>query len=69
MDREAYEIGLPFIEKAGVVGKINFVQSDAISGLEELLQDVSFLLLFLSYKLSRDQSIAHFPCKIEMQPR
>ncbi|KAK4766137.1 hypothetical protein SAY87_007786 [Trapa incisa] len=39
LDREAYEVGLPFMEKAGVAGKINFVQSDAISGLDELLRD------------------------------
>ncbi|KAK4766138.1 hypothetical protein SAY87_007785 [Trapa incisa] len=39
LDREAYEVGLPFMEKAGVAGKINFVQSDAVSGLDELLRD------------------------------
>ncbi|CAK9177079.1 unnamed protein product [Ilex paraguariensis] len=31
--REAYEVGLPFIQKAGVEHKINFIQSDALSAL------------------------------------
>lgn len=36
-DREAYEIGLPFIKKAGVEGKINFIESDAHLALDNLL--------------------------------
>ncbi|PKI71259.1 hypothetical protein CRG98_008359 [Punica granatum] len=39
VDLQAYEIGLPFIQKAGVAEKVSFIQSDAISGLENLLQD------------------------------
>ncbi|XP_052206042.1 caffeoyl-CoA O-methyltransferase-like isoform X2 [Diospyros lotus] len=35
--REAYEIGLPFIQKAGVEHKINFIQSEANSVLNEML--------------------------------
>lgn len=38
IDREAYEIGLPFIRKAGVEHKIDFVESDAQLALDDLLQ-------------------------------
>ncbi|XP_015894357.1 flavonoid 3',5'-methyltransferase isoform X3 [Ziziphus jujuba] len=38
-DREAYEVGLPFIQKAGVQNKINFIQSDAISVLNDLIDN------------------------------
>ncbi|XP_052206164.1 caffeoyl-CoA O-methyltransferase-like [Diospyros lotus] len=38
-DREAYEVGLPFIQKAGVEHKINFIQSDANSVLDEMLRN------------------------------
>ncbi|XP_052204822.1 putative caffeoyl-CoA O-methyltransferase At1g67980 isoform X7 [Diospyros lotus] len=38
-DREAYEVGLPFIQKAGVEHKINFIQSDALSVLDEMLRN------------------------------
>ncbi|KAI3431211.1 uncharacterized protein J3R85_007942, partial [Psidium guajava] len=37
LDREAYEVGLPFIAKAGVAHKINFIQSDALSVLDQML--------------------------------
>ncbi|KAK9117540.1 hypothetical protein Sjap_016487 [Stephania japonica] len=38
MDREAYEkVGLQFIREAGVEHKINFIQSDAMSTLNEML--------------------------------
>uniref|UniRef100_A0A803MK93 Caffeoyl-CoA O-methyltransferase n=1 Tax=Chenopodium quinoa TaxID=63459 RepID=A0A803MK93_CHEQI len=36
-NREAYEIGLPFIKKAGVEAKIDFVESDAHLALDNLL--------------------------------
>ncbi|XP_074295687.1 flavonoid 3',5'-methyltransferase-like [Silene latifolia] len=36
-DREAYEFGLPFIRKAGVEHKIDFIQGDALSILNDLL--------------------------------
>ncbi|XP_021751128.1 caffeoyl-CoA O-methyltransferase-like [Chenopodium quinoa] len=36
-DREAYEIGLPFIKKAGVEDKIDFIVSDAHLALDNLL--------------------------------
>ncbi|KAJ8428758.1 hypothetical protein Cgig2_010762 [Carnegiea gigantea] len=39
VDRDAYEIGLPFIQKAGVEHKINFVLSDAQIALDNLLQE------------------------------
>ncbi|KAI8023856.1 hypothetical protein LOK49_LG03G01047 [Camellia lanceoleosa] len=38
-NREAFEIGLPFIQKASVEHKINFIESDAISVLNEMLSD------------------------------
>eukprot|EP00258_Populus_trichocarpa_P046306 XP_024462325.1 caffeoyl-CoA O-methyltransferase isoform X2 [Populus trichocarpa] len=38
-DREAYEIGLPFIQKAGVEEKINFIQSEATPILNEMLSN------------------------------
>lgn len=36
-NREAYEFGLPFIQKAGVEDKIKFIQSDATSVSSEML--------------------------------
>ncbi|GMJ08193.1 caffeoyl-CoA 3-O-methyltransferase [Hibiscus trionum] len=38
LDKEAYETGLPFIQKAGVEHKINFIQSDAFSVLDDLIK-------------------------------
>ncbi|KAK4488767.1 hypothetical protein RD792_004552 [Penstemon davidsonii] len=38
-DREAYEAGLPFIEKAGVAHKIQFISSDAITVIKEFLDN------------------------------
>lgn len=42
-DKEAYQTGVPFIKKAGVEHKINFIQSDAMSVLNDLIADVSVL--------------------------
>lgn len=39
-DREAYETGLPFIQKANVTHKIHFIQSDAMAILKDLLAKV-----------------------------
>ncbi|KAK7319046.1 hypothetical protein RJT34_03756 [Clitoria ternatea] len=39
VDRKAYEIGLPFIKKAGVEHKINFILGDALSILEDLINE------------------------------
>ncbi|KAK6780921.1 hypothetical protein RDI58_023105 [Solanum bulbocastanum] len=36
-DKDAYEVGLPFIKKAGVEHKIQFIQSQAFPVLEKLL--------------------------------
>ncbi|KAG6764327.1 hypothetical protein POTOM_031792 [Populus tomentosa] len=47
-NREAYEFGLPFIQKAGVVDKIKFIQSDATSVSSEMLTKASFST-FLSF--------------------
>ncbi|TQD96732.1 hypothetical protein C1H46_017625 [Malus baccata] len=41
VDKEAYEVGLPFIQKAGVEHKINFCQSDAFTVLNDLITKVS----------------------------
>ncbi|GMP59393.1 hypothetical protein CsSME_00022682 [Camellia sinensis var. sinensis] len=38
-NREAFEVGLPFIQKAGVEHKINFIESDVIYVLNEMLSD------------------------------
>ncbi|XP_030527453.2 flavonoid 3',5'-methyltransferase-like isoform X1 [Rhodamnia argentea] len=38
-DKEAYETGLPFIKKAGVDHKINFIHSDAFTVLNDLLEN------------------------------
>ncbi|EPS57697.1 hypothetical protein M569_17120, partial [Genlisea aurea] len=38
-DREAYETGLPFIEKANVGHKIQFVESDATKFLDDLIDE------------------------------
>ncbi|KAH0638277.1 hypothetical protein KY290_037586 [Solanum tuberosum] len=37
-DKDAYEVGLPFIKKAGVEHKIQFIQSQALPVLERLLE-------------------------------
>ncbi|XP_022151835.1 flavonoid 3',5'-methyltransferase-like [Momordica charantia] len=39
VDRKSFEIGLPFIKKAGVDHKINFVESEALIVLNDLLKD------------------------------
>ncbi|KAJ4846285.1 hypothetical protein Tsubulata_008807 [Turnera subulata] len=39
VDRKAYEIGLPIIQKAGVERKINFIESQAIPVLDKLFED------------------------------
>ncbi|AET05130.1 caffeoyl-CoA O-methyltransferase [Medicago truncatula] len=38
-DRKAYEIGLPFIKKAGVLHKIDYIESPALPVLDKLLDD------------------------------
>ncbi|GMH01500.1 hypothetical protein Nepgr_003339 [Nepenthes gracilis] len=38
-DGVAFEMGLPFIKKAGVDQKINFIQSDALSALQDLINN------------------------------
>ncbi|XP_020215562.1 probable caffeoyl-CoA O-methyltransferase At4g26220 isoform X2 [Cajanus cajan] len=40
-DKKAYEIGLPFIKKAGVEHKIDFKESPALPVLDKLLEDPS----------------------------
>lgn len=39
LNRETYDFGLEFIKKAGVDHKINFIQSNAFSALDELITD------------------------------
>ncbi|XVE74788.1 hypothetical protein DITRI_Ditri12bG0046300 [Diplodiscus trichospermus] len=53
LDKEAYETGLPFIQKAGVEHKINFIESDAFSVLNDLINgeaEVSFDFIFVDAK-------------------
>ncbi|GMJ03695.1 caffeoyl-CoA 3-O-methyltransferase [Hibiscus trionum] len=54
VNKEAYETGLPFIQKAGVDHKINFIQSDALSILDDLInaeeEEVSFDFIFVDAK-------------------
>ncbi|TKY60798.1 caffeoyl-CoA O-methyltransferase [Spatholobus suberectus] len=50
LDREAYEIGLPFIKKVGVEHKIDFIESLALLVLDKLLEDTSFKRLNQSLK-------------------
>lgn len=40
VDKSAFQIGLPFIQKAGVEDKINFIEAPAIPVLDKLVQDV-----------------------------
>lgn len=40
-DKEAYEFGLPYFQKAGVDHKINFCHSDALTALNDLIANVS----------------------------
>ena len=41
LDRDAYEMELPIIKKVNIEHKINFIQSSALSDLDELLNEVS----------------------------
>lgn len=41
VNRKTYEIGLPFIQKAGMEHKIDFILGDALSVLNDLI-NVSF---------------------------
>lgn len=56
-DRKAYEVGLPSIKKAGVEHKIDYIESEALTVLDKLLENVSidiisfFLLLVLKYAI------------------
>uniref|UniRef100_A0A7N0TKB3 Caffeoyl-CoA O-methyltransferase n=2 Tax=Kalanchoe fedtschenkoi TaxID=63787 RepID=A0A7N0TKB3_KALFE len=38
-DKEAYEVGLPFIRKAGVEHKIDFIHADALSVLDNMVKN------------------------------
>jgi len=61
MNREAYEIGLPIIKKAGVEHKIDFIESEALPVLDQLLANVrisnlkkvtfSLVLFIVPYKI------------------
>ncbi|XP_042975118.1 probable caffeoyl-CoA O-methyltransferase At4g26220 isoform X1 [Carya illinoinensis] len=39
VNRETFEIGLPIIKKAGVADKIDFIESEALPALDQLLQN------------------------------
>ncbi|XP_010929781.1 norbelladine 4'-O-methyltransferase [Elaeis guineensis] len=40
INRSYFEIGLPFIQRAGVENKINFIESEALPVLDKMLQEV-----------------------------
>ncbi|KAL0924423.1 hypothetical protein M5K25_005252 [Dendrobium thyrsiflorum] len=40
-DRSNYKIGLPFIQKAGVEGKIEFIESEALPVLDKFAQEMN----------------------------
>lgn len=46
MNKSFYEIGLPFIKKAEVEHKINFIESQAHPVLDKLIEEVVFFLVF-----------------------
>ncbi|XP_058093225.1 norbelladine 4'-O-methyltransferase 2-like isoform X2 [Magnolia sinica] len=39
VDRKSFDIGLPFIQKAGVEKKIDFIESEALPVLDKMLQE------------------------------
>ena len=47
IDKEAYEVGLEFMKKAGVDHKINFIYCDGMEVLDKLVNDVSEKHVFL----------------------
>lgn len=47
LSREAFEIGVPIMKKAGVADKINFVESEALPALDQLIQNVKLKFLLL----------------------
>lgn len=60
IDQEAYEVGLEFIKKAGVDHKINFINSDGLKALDELVNDVrETLCYYYLLKLIYFQLIGH----------
>ncbi|XP_030448280.1 probable caffeoyl-CoA O-methyltransferase At4g26220 [Syzygium oleosum] len=40
VDREAYEMGFPVIKKAGVEYKVNFIKSEALRALDDLMENL-----------------------------
>lgn len=40
INRSAFEVGLPFMQEAGVAHKINFIESDAITVLDKMIQEI-----------------------------
>ncbi|KAH7683160.1 Class I-like SAM-dependent O-methyltransferase protein [Dioscorea alata] len=46
IDKSYYEIGLPFIQKAGVENKIKFIESEAMPVLDKMLQEVNDDVLY-----------------------
>ncbi|CAN6464803.1 unnamed protein product [Victoria cruziana] len=43
LNRETFELGLPFIKEAGVAHKINFLEGDALLLLDKLLEESDHL--------------------------
>lgn len=45
INRDTYELGLPVIQKAGVAHKIEFREGLAMPVLDQMLEDVSYLII------------------------
>ncbi|PKA61268.1 Flavonoid 3',5'-methyltransferase [Apostasia shenzhenica] len=59
IDRSNYQIGLPFIRRAGVEHKIEFIESDALSALDKLVEEVKEEELFDFAFVDADKSNYH----------
>ena len=59
VNRETFEIGLPIIKKAGVADKIDFIESEALPVLDQLLQNVrrNFLLLLVFFHVFHNELV------------
>ncbi|XP_073099564.1 norbelladine 4'-O-methyltransferase isoform X2 [Elaeis guineensis] len=46
IEKSYYEIGLPFIQRAGVENKINFIEAAAIPFLDKMIQEVGGVIAY-----------------------
>ncbi|CAN6464802.1 unnamed protein product [Victoria cruziana] len=56
LNREAFELGLPFIKEAGVEHKVNFLEGEALMHLDKLLEEVQCCHRFLEENLEGKES-------------